>query len=194
MPLGDLWSVSTALELACHGQLAIFSHQNERGRAIVEMQLGPLFARVMGKVSVAGVLAAHRQWLKRLEPGPCQNLMTTNMGHPCRHAIFRLHRPFTLQDFDQHWWFVQPSTRRADTETVIYDVFDCDTVLKELLEGYVNDDRHQQRMLYDHAIAAPDFEIRDPVLVRTRGRPTGSTCRSLSHFEHVENALNPKRC
>ena len=55
----------------------------------------------------------------------------------------------------------------------------------------MNSDR-PKRMLYDHAIAASDYAIRDPVLVRTRGRPTGTTRRNLSHFEHVENAFNPK--
>ena len=141
------------------------------------MQLGPPFAGVMGKISVACELAAHRQWLTRLNPGPCQNLMTDNMGHPCLHAIIRLHRPLTVQDFDQRWWLVQPSTRKADTKTVRYDVVDFDTVLKGLLERYVNGDRHQHRMLFDHAIAAPDSAIRDPVLVRTHGRPAGFTCR-----------------
>ena len=56
----------------------------------------------------------------------------------------------------------------------------------------MNSDR-PKRMLYDHAIAASDYAIRDPVLVRTRGRPTGTTRRNLSHFEHVENSFNPKR-
>ena len=64
---------------------------------------------------------------------------------------------------------VQPSIQRSDTETVRYDVVDYDTVLKGLLEMYVNADRHQQRMLYGHAIAVLDSAIRDPVLVRTRG-------------------------
>ena len=57
----------------------------------------------MGNFAVAGVLAAYRQRLKRLEPGPRHNMMINNMGRPCRNAIFRLHRPFTVQDFDQHW-------------------------------------------------------------------------------------------
>ena len=43
-------------------------------------------------------------------------------------------------------------------------------------------------MLYDLAIAALDSAKRDPVLVRTRGLPTGSSHR-LSHFEHVEMDL-----
>ena len=57
----------------------------------------------------------------------------------------------------------------------------------------MNADRHQRRMLYDHAIVIPDPAIRDPVLVRTRGRPSCSTRRNLSQFKHVENAFNPKR-
>ena len=53
--------------------------------------------------------------------------------------------------------------------------------------------RNQQRILYDYAIADPGSAIRDHVLVRMRGRPTGSTRRNLSHFEHVENVFNPTR-
>ena len=53
--------------------------------------------------------------------------------------------------------------------------------------------RHQQKMLYDHAIADQDSAIRHHVLVKASGRPTGSTCRNLSHYKHVENTLNPKR-
>ena len=122
--------------------------------------------------------------------------MTDNMGHPCRQAIFRLHRPFTVQYFDQHRWLAKPSTRPADTETVRYDVVDYGSVLKGLLERYVNTERHHQRMLYDHAISAPDSAIHEPLLVRTRGRPTRSTRRNLCQFEHLENAFNPKprRC
>ena len=58
---------------------------------------------------------------------------------------------------------------------------------------YDNADIHQQGMLYDRAIDAPDASIRNYVLVRTRGRTTGSTCRILSFFEHIEHGLNPRR-
>ena len=75
MLIGHLWSVSTALELVCHSLLAIASHKNARERAIVGMQQGPLFAGLTGKVSEACVLAAHSQWIKRLDPGPFLNLM-----------------------------------------------------------------------------------------------------------------------
>ena len=40
------------------------------------MKLVTLSTGLMGKISVACGQAAHRQWLKRLEPGPCQNLLT----------------------------------------------------------------------------------------------------------------------
>ena len=106
-------------------------------------------------------------------------MMKNNVGHTCRHVIFRLHRPFTVKAFDQHWLLVQPSTRKADTETVRYDAVNYDTVLKVLLERYVNADRHQQRILYDNSIAAPDSAERDPVLVTTRGRRTRSIHRNF---------------
>uniref|UniRef100_M4BQL2 Uncharacterized protein n=1 Tax=Hyaloperonospora arabidopsidis (strain Emoy2) TaxID=559515 RepID=M4BQL2_HYAAE len=56
----------------------------------------------MGKIYIAGLLAAHRQWPKIIDPGPFQNLRTKNMGHPCRHEIIVFQRPLTVQHFDQH--------------------------------------------------------------------------------------------
>ena len=40
-------------------------------------------------------------------------------------------------------------------------------------------------------ITAPDAATRDHVLVRKRGRPTGSIRHNLSQFEDIENGLNP---
>ena len=82
--------------------------------------------------------------------------MTNNMGHPFRHAISRLQRPLKVQDYYYHWWLVQPSTWRANTEAIRYDSDDFDAVLKRLRERYANADSRQQRMIHDHDISAPD--------------------------------------
>ena len=65
--------------------------------------------------------------------------------------------------------------------------------MKGLNERYVITDRHQQRTLYDHAIADPAAAIRETALIWTRGLPTGYTRRNLAHFGHLEYELNPTR-
>ena len=42
--------------------MMLFGQQNAKQRAIVNMQLGPMFAEKMGKISVAGLRAVHRQY------------------------------------------------------------------------------------------------------------------------------------
>nr|CCA18501.1 AlNc14C51G4022 [Albugo laibachii Nc14] len=49
---GDLLSVDSAVSLAFEGQLAVVVQQNAKQRSIVNMQLGTMFAEVMGKISV----------------------------------------------------------------------------------------------------------------------------------------------
>ena len=97
LPLDDLYSVNTALCLASPWPNITFTHKNARERTIVEVQLGPLFAVVMGTFSVEGVLEVHRQCLRKLEPGTCHNLMINTMDHLSRHAFIR----FTTA-VDQH--------------------------------------------------------------------------------------------
>ncbi|KAI9919333.1 hypothetical protein PsorP6_017276 [Peronosclerospora sorghi] len=53
--------------LACEGQLAVITQQNAKQRAIFDMQFGPMFSEVMGKISVVGLRAAHRQYLQRFD-------------------------------------------------------------------------------------------------------------------------------
>ena len=42
--------MDSAVHLACEGQIAVVVQQNEKQRAIVNMQLGPMFSPVMGKI------------------------------------------------------------------------------------------------------------------------------------------------
>ena len=54
--------MDSAVRLSCEGQLAIIVQKNAKQRAIVNMQLGPMFSEVMRKISVAGLRAAHQQY------------------------------------------------------------------------------------------------------------------------------------
>ncbi|KAI9907172.1 hypothetical protein PsorP6_016283 [Peronosclerospora sorghi] len=56
-----------AVRLACEGQIAVITQQNAKQRAIVDMQFVPMFSAVMGKILVAGLRAAHRQYLQRFD-------------------------------------------------------------------------------------------------------------------------------
>ena len=48
--LGDLLTMSTAIKLAFDGKIASIRQLHARERAIGDMQLGAMFAAVMGKV------------------------------------------------------------------------------------------------------------------------------------------------
>ena len=54
--------MDSAVRLACEGQLAVVVQQNAKQRAIVNMQLGTMFADAMGKICVAVLRGAHRQY------------------------------------------------------------------------------------------------------------------------------------
>ena len=67
--------MDSLVRLACEGQIAVFMQQNTKQRAIANMQLGLMFSLVMGKISVAGLRAAHRQYWQRFEvDGNCQGI------------------------------------------------------------------------------------------------------------------------
>ena len=63
------------------------------------------------------------------------------------------------------------------------------TALKMVEDEYTDAPSHRKRILLDHVLAVPETGIRDPVRVQTRGRPTGSTQRLPSLFDHVDTAL-----
>lgn len=39
----------------------------------------------------------------------CAKLLTSTMGHPCRHVTVDRTEPLAIDDFDQNWYFVQPA-------------------------------------------------------------------------------------
>ncbi|CCI11686.1 unnamed protein product [Albugo candida] len=86
------------------------------------------------------------------------------MGYPCAHAFRHQVIPLSVNDFDQHWWLIT--------------------------DEYEDVSNHRKRALLEHVLAVPETEIRDPVQVRTRGRPSSSTKRLPSKLEHVTAFLD----
>ena len=109
------------------------------------------------------------------------------MGYPCAHAFSPRVVPLSVNNFDQHWWLVRPPM--LNDVTVVPSPVAIQTALKMVEDEYTDAPSHRKRILLDHVLAVPETGIRDPVRVQTRGRPTGSTQRLPSLFEHVDAAL-----
>ena len=67
--------------------------------------------------------------------------------------------------------------------------------LKEIRDEYEEASIYRQRLILDHCAALPAADLQNPLRVFSRGRPAGSTStqRDLSQFEHVKNAMRPRR-
>ncbi|CCI45301.1 unnamed protein product [Albugo candida] len=63
-------------------------------------------------------------------------------------------------------------------------------VLNRIADEYEDACNHLKRELLEYILAIPETEIRDPVQVRTRGRPSSSTQRLPSKFDHATAALD----
>ena len=109
------------------------------------------------------------------------------MSYPCAHAFRHRVVPLSVNDFNQHWWLVRPPILKG--VTVVPSLVSIQTALKMIAREYVDALSRRKRILLDHVLAVPETGIRDPARVQTRGRPTGSTQRLPSLFEHVDAAL-----
>ena len=61
--------------------------------------------------------------------------------------------------------------------------------IKRIADDYDNAPKHRKSVLLKHVLAVPEDGIRNPITAQTRGRPTWSTQRLVSQFEHVAAAL-----
>ena len=59
-----------------------------------------------------------------------------------------------------------------------------------ITDDYENASNYRKRGLLDYFLAVPETEIRDPVQVCMLGRPSSSTQRLPSKFQHVSAALD----
>ncbi|CCI44803.1 unnamed protein product [Albugo candida] len=68
----------------------------------------------MGKVSLAALKSAFKQYRDMDDEGHCQGMFVSNFGHPCKH-VFRPRAAATpghalsRKDLDTHWWLVRAS-------------------------------------------------------------------------------------
>ena len=114
-------------------------------------------------------------------------LLTSTMGFPCSHAFLYQLAPLSVNDFDKHWWLVQPTPTPIEVAVVAVGI---EAALKRIADDYNDAANHRKRVLLDYVLAVPETNMRDPVQVRTRGRPTRSTQRVPSQFEYVAATLD----
>ena len=116
-------------------------------------------------------------------------LLTSTMGYPCAHAFRHRHVvvPLSVNDFDQNGWLVHPTTMDVEVETILVAI---QTALKRIACEHDYAPNYCKHMLPDHVSAVPEACMRNPVRLQKRRRPTGSTRRLPSQFEHVITALD----
>ena len=152
---GDLLTVVSACQLACDNQLANIRLQIGREKASTSLGYELVFSAVTGKVSAAALKFAFKEYKLRLGTSmdnnlnndlECHSMITSNLGVPCRHN-FRLEaveaaaipprppRVLCLEDFNSHWWLVQPSRQGGKTQDPISFVDKIRLIRDEFEEG-----------------------------------------------------------
>ena len=143
-----------------------------------------MFAKVMGNVSVVGLRAAYGEYEQRMNTTDCHGITTGTMGHPCSHKFrIRGNQSLEIADFDTHWWLdSSPVFIHATDETSSFA-----NILKRIQDNYESEiSTYRRQRIHQHLLALPaELDIRDPVHMQGRGRPSGSTARLPSAFEHV---------
>ena len=95
----------------------------------------------------------------------CLGLFRSTMGYSCQHEMRRHSRsrpmvPLTFNEFDQHWWLVQPPP--PDVADVVLQ--SMETVLKIIADNYDNSEHYRKRMLLERVLAVSnDVVVSDPV-------------------------------
>ena len=103
---------------------------------------------------------------------------------------------FCLEDFDSHWWLVQPPRQQGKTKEHNSFVEKIRLIREKFEEGT----SYRQRVIVDHLDVLSAAEVFNPLIQHGRGRPVGalghqsfghqsvrSTQRHPSQFEHVKN-------
>ena len=113
-------------------------------------------------------------------------------------------RVLCLEDFDSHWWLVQPHRQEGKPKAPTSFVEKIRLIREEFEEGT----SYRQRVILDHLDVLPAARVFIPFIQHGRGRPVGalghqsfvhqsvrSTQRHPSQFEHVKNSFRPvRRC
>ena len=128
---------------------------------------------------------------------PCSYAFTTVWGLPCQHRLRELISQDTrlnLNDFHLHWHVVERISLRP--ETIIIPEYHLPVVLKQVASNVAKLPDHQQRAtnrhLHDLSQWLP-FPIKEPRVVRTKGRPSTSTKRNPSGFEYLKQQQKRKK-
>lgn len=195
--------VCLLLERACDDQERTLSQTNYFQRTHNLVEYSQLFWRDVKKsISRHALKLARMEYHKSLVPEDeqCSNTFTPTMGIPCSHRLRRMLADpisiLSIHDFDQHWWLI-----RQESLPLIQpdEVLDTRNVLLEIEQRLGNVLPHQQQLLLRSLVnvARQDLEVRNPLIVQTRGRPTGSTRRNPSAFEYAEqiqqHPIQPQR-
>ena len=121
-------------------------------------------------------------------------LLMSVMRYLCRHYSSAGRISLCLDDFDKHWWLLQPP-KIVHTQNVV----DLPKAWDKMSTEYSNAAGNRKREIVEHVLALPD-DMRDNERIKSQGRPvgalncrSGSTERDLSLFEHAEVTLNPPK-
>lgn len=190
---GDMLEVCMKLERGCDEQehsLSLTSNYQRTHNLSANNQ--PLWERINRNISRHAITLARKQYLKSLAPiqEPCTNTFTPSMGIPCSHRIkAKLENALVLNidDFDVHWWLVQPGDMSPIPPLESPNFADMLSQLQKVHDSYLP---HQQQILVNSIkeLLNQNVRVQNPVVAPTRGRPTVTTRRNLSSFELVEQS------
>ncbi|KAI9922607.1 hypothetical protein PsorP6_000404 [Peronosclerospora sorghi] len=161
------------------------------------------WGNVVRMISSYALYKVHDLYQLALKPsGPikCSGVFTSTMGIPCEHTlriILAKSKSLEVTEFSRHWWLHQPRLSSSSKEERSFA-----EIMASLTMRYDDMGAYQQAMLrlaLENLDSPHAFVMRNPVVARTRGRPSGShnssTKRDPSLFEHVEaNILKKRRC
>ena len=185
--IGDLKTVVDAIDiqLSCQRQEYIGAINTAKNRCPIELRV-PWLRDVLPHVTPYALRKIFHHWkdiIKQQEDEgiqkSCTKTFTTIMGLPCGHDVIELLKSdppgvIKLDDIHPHWRYQKPQVTAEGLEEVVGALEDVDPLLR----------------------------VRDPAVVRTKGRPTGSgnkrkaaehersTHRDLSGFEHADQEFD----
>ena len=75
------------------------------------------------------------------------------MGYSCAHAFRHLVIPLSVNDFDQHWWLLQPVPIHNEAGTMSIGI---EITLKTITDEYADTSNHRKHVLVDYILAVPE--------------------------------------
>ncbi|CAG8567743.1 21158_t:CDS:2 [Gigaspora rosea] len=163
-----------------------------------------LYTNLRGKISSYALNEINKQYQKAAHATiqkpllQCTGSFSRTMGLPCAHNIQQLDNSqcLSLDNINKHWWIQEDYTVPVDERAFLFKDF-LQPLLQNFQERYQNWPEIQQKAAQEtlnNLINTPTMVLQDPVVISTRGRPSGSsnnritnsTKRDLSGFELVE--------